>query len=68
MVGGESKVLALSIVLLLAGSANWQVDLDGDGRKEQIVFRPQVNGSITVLRNKKSSGVVSLHAGKHENW
>jgi len=53
MVGGESKVLALSIVLLLAGSANWQVDLDGDGRKEQIIFRPQVNGSITVLRNEK---------------
>ncbi len=53
MVNGENTVLVLAMVLLLAISANWQVDLDSDGRKEQIIFRPQVNGSITVLRNEK---------------
>jgi hypothetical protein len=51
-VEGENTMLA-SLVLLVAGFASWRVDLDGDGQVEQIIFRPQVNGSIAVLRNEK---------------
>lgn len=49
-------ILTLAFLLFsisLAHAQTWTVDLEGDGRKERIIFRPKKQGAIAVWREGK---------------